>query len=77
MDLQTGLNLDPLLRERGLTQTQLADRLGVMPSTVSRWVTGERAPVVARLPGIAQALGCSVSNLFVRAAPGGHTDRPA
>ena len=46
----------------GLTQVELADRLGVPQSTVGRWETGVM-PGVDWLPKIAHALGCDVADL--------------
>lgn len=55
------------LRQRmGLTQRQLADRLGLKsPSTITMWEHGSRNPPSIMLPNLAQVLGCSISDLFV------------
>jgi excisionase family DNA binding protein len=34
-----------------LTTAQVAERFGVMPRTVTRWVAAGRLPVAQRLPG--------------------------
>lgn len=58
------------LRERaGMTQTALADKLGVHRSAVSVMEMPGRYPDVSRLPSIADALGCSIDALFGRTVP--------
>src|SRR4051794_12506930 len=42
---------------RGLTQQQLGDRLGVSDVTVSRWETRARQPDLSAQEAIAEALG--------------------
>ena len=57
--------------ERGLTQAQLADRLGVTQSLIGQWERGETLPSAAKLPAIADTLGCSIDALFNRPASNG------
>ena len=47
----------------GLTQTQLADKVGVQQRDISRWETGRREPGVLIVKKMAQALGCSMDDL--------------
>ncbi len=42
---------------KGLTQGQLASRMGVHLSTVSAWETGRAVPQPSRLPELARMLG--------------------
>lgn len=51
-------------REKGLTQEELAGILKIAPDTLSRMEKGKFAPKMSRVPDIAQALGCSVADLF-------------
>ena len=44
-------------RAQGMTQQQLADRIGVTNRAVSKWETGQGLPDIAVLPELAQALG--------------------
>lgn len=58
------------LREAaGLSQTALAARIGVLPCAVSIMEKPGRFPDVARLPALADVLGCSIDALFGRTAP--------
>lgn len=53
-----------LLRmERGLTQGQLAEKVGCYPKDISRWETGERNPNVKSLMALAKALDCTMEAL--------------
>lgn len=44
----------------GLSQTELALRLGTSQSRVSAWERGQEAPRLEALPGIVQALGATL-----------------
>ena len=48
---------------RGLTQQQLADRLGTSDVTVSRWETSARKPDLNALAAVAEALTIDVFDL--------------
>lgn len=48
----------------GMRQEDLAGILGIATDTVSRMEKGRFAPKMERLPDIADALGCSVADLF-------------
>lgn len=51
----------------GLKQSQIAEKLGVKPSTVSRWETGADLPDDSRLPEICKILRVPLS--FFEAMP--------
>ena len=53
----------------GITQTELAKKIGVKPCTVSIMEQPGRFPEPSRLPAIADVLGCSIDALFGRTAP--------
>ena len=53
--------------ERGLTQRQLADKIGCQQKDVSRWEHGERNPGAASLVKLAAALGCTIDELLAPA----------
>ena len=55
------------LRERNkMTQSQLADRLGVSDKTVSKWETGKGYPDITLLEPIAEAFSVSVAELICK-----------
>lgn len=49
---------------RGLSQQQLADRLGTTDVTISRWETGKRQPDINAQAAIAEALNIEMADLF-------------
>ncbi|MBQ3761235.1 MAG: DUF3808 domain-containing protein [Clostridia bacterium] len=54
-----------LLRFRaGLTQEQLAEKLGLGAQSVSKWETGAAMPDIAMLPLLAEVFGVSIDELF-------------
>jgi len=59
-----GRNIRRLRRAAGLTQPQLAERLGVQQSVVSEIETGRRSLSVARLDAWARALSCRPADLL-------------
>lgn len=60
MDLsKSGKLLCDLRKAKKMTQKQLADKLGVVPKTVSKWETGNGFPDVSMLLSLADILGVS------------------
>ena len=59
-----GFNIKKLREERGITQAQLAERLGVTFQAVSKWECGTTVPDVSILPDIAELFGVTVDFLF-------------
>lgn len=60
MDLiKSGELLRDLRKSKQLTQKQLADKLGVLPKTVSKWETGNGFPDVSTISELADILGVS------------------
>lgn len=53
-----------LRQEKGLTQAQLGQRLGVTNKTVSRWENGNYMPDVSLLTPLARELGAGVNELL-------------
>lgn len=58
-----GERLHRLRKLRGLTQGELANRLGVSKPTVWAWEQGRARPIEERVEAIAQALGVDVADL--------------
>ena len=51
-------------RDRGWTQEQLAEAVGIEPVTLSRWETGDRALSLSTLHAISEALGVGLGDLL-------------
>ena len=49
---------------RGLTQEQLALRIGSTDVSVSRWETGRREPSLSALQAISEALGIDLIDIY-------------
>ena len=65
MDPQkTGQFICILRKQRGLTQRELAEAVGVTDKAVSRWERGRGLPDVSLLSPLAAALGTSVTELL-------------
>ena len=60
----TGATIKQLRETKSLTQTQLAERLGVTAKAVSKWETGKGLPDIALIQPLALALGVSVVELM-------------
>ena len=60
----TGTTIKNLREDRGLTQAELAEKLGVSSKTVSKWETAKGLPDISMLQPLAQALGISVIELM-------------
>ena len=60
----TGATVKALREKRGLTQAELADKIGVSSKTVSKWETAKGLPDISLLQPLAQALGISVIELM-------------
>jgi transcriptional regulator with XRE-family HTH domain len=60
-----GTRIRATRRERGLTQDELAERVGVSRSAVAQWETGRTGQVTGNLSRIAGALQVNVEFLMV------------
>ena len=61
---KTGELIAALRKEKGWSQAELAERLGVTNKAVSRWETGRGYPDVELLPLVARELGITISELL-------------
>ena len=64
----TGAVIKARREQAGLTQSQLADRLGVSSKAVSKWETARGLPDIALIEPLAKALGVSVLELMAGSA---------
>lgn len=69
MNTTFGERLKQYRRAKGLTQQELADRLGVSNKTVSRWESEGGFPDVSLLVPLARALGVTVDDLLDEERP--------
>ena len=60
----TGSTIKKLREARGMTQAQLAERIGVSDKAVSKWETAKGLPDISLLQPLAAALGVSVIELM-------------
>ena len=59
-----GETIRTLRTEKGMTQKNLADAVGVTDKAVSKWENGRSFPDIALLDSLAGALGCPLSELL-------------
>jgi len=60
----TGTVIKQLREKCGMTQVELAERIGVSDKTVSKWETAKGLPDISLLQPLAQTLGVSVIELM-------------
>lgn len=63
------MKLQEIRTQRGLTQKQVADAIGCIPSVYSRYETGVREPSLEILIQLAQFFGVSLDELVGYQAP--------
>ena len=62
--------ISTIRKEKGMTQKDIADQLGITDKAVSKWERDIAFPDTATIPKLAQILGVSVEELMqVKAAP--------
>ena len=59
-------NLKFLRKNKKISQQQLADRLGIDRSTISKWETGDYEPTVGNVISIANLFGVPIADLAGR-----------
>ena len=64
LEARLGPNLRRIRRNAELTQTQLADLIGIKQSDISRYERGESIPRGRRLTKLADKLNVDVAELF-------------
>ncbi len=70
MDLEkTGNLIATLRREQGLTQKEVAEKLGISPKTVSKWERGHGFPDVSLLSDLSGIFGVDIKKLLAGEMP--------
>ncbi len=62
---KVGGQIRVLRKNKGITQTELGDRLGVSFQAVSKWERGETLPDTALLPALADVLETTIDNILL------------
>lgn len=57
-------NIAALLKEKGYSQQDLADALGVNKSTVSAWVSGKKTPRMDKVEDMAALFHCTITDVL-------------
>ena len=58
------MGIKKMREQRGLTQKQLADLIGVAQQHVSRWENGKHRPSIDTVQKLAEILNCNISDLI-------------
>lgn len=64
MDMTIGKRIALLRKEKGMTQEDLANAMGVSPQAVSKWENDQTCPDISALPKLSRLLGVSVDELL-------------
>ena len=64
MDMTIGKRIAALRKEKGLTQEELAQHMGVSGQAVSKWENDQTCPDISALPRLARLLGVTVDELL-------------
>lgn len=64
-----GNRIKELRLDRGLSQQQLADRIGTTKATISKWEKGQRQLTLEKMYRLADALQCHHVELIDNTAP--------
>jgi len=62
--MELGKKIRQLRFKAGLTQEQLAEKLGIGPQSVSKWENAVAMPDITTLPLLAEIFGVSIDDLF-------------
>lgn len=66
------MHIKEVLKQRGLTQNELADRLGINRVSLSRLLSDKNDMRVSTIKKIADAIGCDVTEFFAPAENAEH-----
>ena len=59
-----GKFISALRKEKGMTQEQLAEKMGVTDKSISRWENGKTLPDISILVALAEELNVEISELL-------------
>ncbi|MGE0494382.1 MAG: helix-turn-helix domain-containing protein [Vulcanimicrobiota bacterium] len=63
--MSLGRTISDLRKKKGLTQVELAEKLGVHQSHITRWESDRVRPRQSTLANLAEVLDCSIEELLV------------
>ena len=64
MRVSIGNRIATLRKEKNMTQSELAEKLGVSPQAVSKWENDLAYPDITLLGSLAEILGCSIDSIL-------------
>jgi putative transcriptional regulator len=59
-------NIDEYIKKSGLKKKFIAAELGVTPNQLSNWIKGRSFPQLEKAFRLADMLGCTVDDLYIR-----------
>ena len=62
--MELGMKIKTLRLKAGLTQEQLAEKLGIGPQSVSKWENAVAMPDISTLPLLSEIFGVTIDDLF-------------
>lgn len=65
------MTLKELRKKRGMTQEQLANRLGIARSLISKYENGKISPTITTAFRMAEILGCGIDEIVQALKPKG------
>lgn len=67
------MHIKEVLKQRGLTQNELAERLGINRVSLSRLLSDKNDMRISTIKKIAEAIGCDVTEFFTPAEKADHS----
>lgn len=62
--MNIGYKIKELRKQRGMTQEQLAEHIGISFQSVSKWENGIALPDIVHMPVLASLFGVTIDELF-------------
>ena len=57
-------NIKKVIYDKGLLKNHIARKMGIVPSNISNWISGERTPSKPRIKMLCKILGCKEKDLY-------------